>query len=464
MHNILIIDDEMSVCQLLTGFLNKNGFKTVSTTSGKQGLKLLQENSYDLILCDYRLNDLDGKVLYDKIRKISQEAVVIFITGYVNLRVAIDLIKEGVYQYLEKPLRPDDLLDTIKSAMQGKKTLKSNSKNGITPTSNQDLVLGDSRATKSLIKSVNLVGPTDYSVVIEGETGTGKESIAKLLHQQSNRNSGPFIPIDCGSLSKEIAGSELFGHEKGAFTGAFSDKVGAFELAEGGTVFLDEIGNLSMDIQIMLLRAIQERVIRKIGSVKVKNINVRIIAATNENLLDKVATGSFREDLFYRINEFNINVPPLRERRNDLALMVDRFLQNTSEELGKESPKLEGEVEKMFNEYPWPGNIRELKNTIRRACLLTPEGETISTQALPMTILNNEVLNNQGFETGFQNKKEAFNINQRRDLKSTAHMAEANHIQRILREAGHNKTKAAKMLNIDRKTLYQKLKRFELVS
>ncbi len=464
MHNILIIDDEMSVCQLLTGFLNKNGFKTVSTTSGKQGLKLLQENPYDLILCDYRLNDLDGTVLYDKIRKISQEAVVIFITGYVNLRVAIDLIKEGVYQYLEKPLRPDDLLDTIKSAMQGKNTLKPKPVNGIIPIGHDhDLVLGDSKATKSMIKSVNLVGPTDYSVVIEGETGTGKESIAKLLHQQSKRNSGPFIPIDCGSLSKEIAGSELFGHEKGAFTGAFSDKVGAFELAEGGTVFLDEIGNLSMDIQIILLRAIQERVIRKIGSVKVKNINVRIIAATNENLLDKVASGSFREDLFYRINEFNINVPPLRERRNDLPLMVDRFLEDTSEELGKESPKLDDDVEKIFIDYSWPGNIRELKNTVRRACLLTPEGETINSRVLPINMVNVAVLSTEGFEKGIQSPGDTSDINQRRDLKSTAHLAEANHIQKILQEAGHNKTKAAKLLNIDRKTLYQKLKRFELV-
>jgi two-component system response regulator HydG len=466
MHKILIIDDELSVCQMLEKFLKKKGYYAKSTTSGKQGIKILKMEFFDVVLCDYRLDDIDGKTLYPELRNANPEMVVIFITGYTNLKVAIQLIKEGVYQYLEKPLRPDELLEVLESALKLKKRNKSYP-NGHKPSSarHQDFIIGRSSSSREMVKTVDLVGPTDYSVVIEGETGTGKESLAQLLHEKSARKDGPFIPIDCGSLSKEIAASELFGHEKGAYTGAYSDKTGAFELAKGGTVFLDEIGNLSMDIQVMLLRALQEKVVRKLGSLKPRKIDVRIIAATNENLRDKVRNGSFREDLYYRINEFNITVPPLRERRGDMSLLINHFIAKTAEELGKPVPSISDEVLEVFNKYSWPGNIRELKNIIRRTCLLSGGSETITSKVLPRHLMEE---NRDDDETNFylgaakDRHKEVLLVENHTDLRKTAHMAEANHILKVLKEVGNNKTKAAKLLNIDRKTLYQKLKLYQL--
>ncbi|NHE57683.1 sigma-54-dependent transcriptional regulator [Cyclobacterium plantarum] len=460
MNKILIIDDEISVCKLLSGYLQKKGFETETTISGRQGLKKLQKEHFDVVLCDYRLGDYDGSTIYPEIRKVNPDAVVIFITGYVNLQVAIGLVKKGVYQYLEKPLRPDDLLDTIKMALSSKAKGKHYPEEHNEVSPEQELVMGRDESTKKLMKSLSLVGPTNYSVVIEGETGTGKESIARLLHQCSKRCNGPFIPIDCGSLSKEIGASELFGHEKGAFTGAFSDKTGAFELAEGGTIFLDEIANLSLDIQVMLLRALQERKVRKLGSVKLKEVDVRIIVASNENLLGKVKEGLFREDLYYRINEFNLKVPPLRERPRDLALLVNHYIEKTGKELDKSFCGLDEEVEVLFNNYSWPGNIRELKNTLRRACLLTEDGASIHRAALPASLLarDNEILADKIPQIGPLVDEELPVL----DLKSQAHLAEARHIRKVLLEVGFNKTKAAELLNIDRKTLYQKLKRFEV--
>ncbi|SHN17256.1 two-component system, NtrC family, response regulator HydG [Cyclobacterium lianum] len=461
MQKILIIDDEISVCKLLSGYLQKKGFETASTISGKQGLKKLQQEHFDVVLCDYRLGDFDGSSIYPEIRKVAPEAVVIFITGYVNLQVAIDLVKKGVYQYLEKPLRPDDLLDTIRIALSSKaKSRHYPEPRQHTVVAEEQPVLGQDTSSRELMKSLSLVGPTDYSVVIEGETGTGKESIARLLHQFSKRKNGPFIPIDCGSLSKEIGASELFGHERGAYTGAFADKTGAFELAEGGTIFLDEIANLSLDIQVMLLRAIQERKVRKLGSVRLKEVDVRIVVATNENLIDKVKEGLFREDLYYRINEFTIKVPPLRERPQDLCLLVKHYLEKTGRELDKSICGLDEEVDFLLKNYHWPGNIRELKNMVRRACLLTEDGERISSAALPASIREHEnsLLSDTVLPAAFEEAGEEPIL----DLKSQAHLAEAKHIRKVLHEVGFNKTKAAELLNIDRKTLYQKLKRFEL--
>lgn len=470
MYKILIIDDELSVCQMLGRFLEKKGYQTEATTSGKQGLKLLKNEHFDLILCDYRLNDVDGKTLFPEFKKVNPEAVVIFITGYTNIKVAIDLIKKGVYQYLEKPLRPDELLETLESALKSKKRDQSYPQKKILPAgSRQDFIIGKSCSSQELIRTIDLVGPTDYSVVIEGETGTGKESLARLLHERSKRKNGPFIPIDCGSLSKEIAASELFGHEKGAYTGAISDKTGAFELASGGTLFLDEIANLSMEIQVMLLRALQENVIRKMGSLKFRDVDVRIIAATNENLRNKVKDGGFREDLYYRINEFSILAPPLRERKNDMGQLIDHFVSKTSKELGKPAPSLTREVMDVFTAYFWPGNIRELKNIIRRACLLSSGQETITCKVLPRHMM---VEGGVGVEDEFNDFNlgafndmhgEIFVKDKINDLKATAHLAEAHHILKVLKEVDNNKTKAAKILNIDRKTLYQKLKLYQLV-
>ena len=459
MKKILIIDDEVSVCEMLTRFLVKKGYGAESTVYGKQGLQLLKEFDYDLILCDYRLKDYDGNEYFKEIKKIRPEITVIFITGYVNLKIAVELIKDGAYQYLAKPLNPDDLLVMVERALSNPEKVKISPKGKDKERGNsqQEYVVGTSAASKKLLKLIDIVGPTDYTIIIEGETGTGKESIARLIHDGSKRKNAPFIAIDCGSLSRELAASELFGHEKGAFTGAVGDKTGVFELAEGGTVFLDEVGNLSLDIQVALLRTLQERMVRKVGSLKQIKVDVRILAATNEDLQDNVAKGLFREDLYHRLNEFTVKVPPLKERLQDLPLFVDFFLEKTSEELDKEIPSISPEAWECLQAHPWPGNIRELKNVIRRACLLTAAGKEIGKQALPEQLTLRDV-DKQLNSPILAQVEEVKNM----DLKSMAQHAEAKHIIEVLNNVNFNKTKAAKLLNIDRKTLYQKLKLFKI--
>ncbi len=464
MKNILVIDDELSMCTLLEKFLSKNGFNVESTISGKQGVHLMKNKFYDVILCDYRLTDITAEDLFDEIKKNSNSSVVIFITGYANLNIAVNLIKEGAYHYLAKPLNPDELLEIIRKSLSADRPAPLKARNAARATAPEnddesrpleDYVYGNSPSSKKMLEYVRLVGPTNYTVIIEGETGTGKESLARLIHMESNRKAKPFMPIDCGSLSKEIAASELFGHEKGAFTGAVTSKAGVFELAEGGTVFLDEIANLSMDIQMALLRALQEKVIRRVGSLKEIPVDVRIIAATNENLFDNTGTSKFREDLYYRLNEFTLKAPPLRERIDDLSLFIDFFLEKTCTELEIEIPVVSDEVRGYFMRYDWPGNIRELRNVIRRACLLTGKNGVIKKEVLPDQIVTTGKVAPK--EVGLEAPAGGD-----LDLKSASMLAESKHILETLDKVHYNKTLAAKMLNIDRKTLYSKLKMFNI--
>lgn len=446
---------------MLTRFLTKNGYEAESTISGKQGIQLLKEQHFDLVLCDYRLKDFDGLEFFKEIKKVRKDMIVIFITGYVNLKIAVDLIKDGAYQYLAKPLNPDELLVMIEKALSHPEKVKVTSQKNDNPgpgTLHDEYIIGTSEPSKELLKLIQIVGPTDYTVIIEGETGTGKESVARLIHEESKRKGQPFYAIDCGSLSKEIAASELFGHEKGAFTGAISEKTGVFELAEGGTVFLDEVANLSLDIQVSLLRALQEKVVRKVGSLKQIKINVRIIAATNENVYNNVRNGLFREDLYHRLNEFTLKVPALKDRAKDLSLFVNFFLEKSAYELQKEVPEISQEAWDYMQAYHWPGNIRELKNVIRRACLLTVSGKEITKTSLPENLVaacDEKWQQSKSFSLPGQEDRGL-------DLKAMAQNAEAKHIMEVLNNVNFNKTKAAKLLNIDRKTLYQKLKLFKI--
>lgn len=309
-----------------------------------------------------------------------------------------------------------------------------------------------------MIRQAEKVAATNFSVLIEGETGTGKESLARMIHEKSNRNKGPFIAVDCGSLSREIAGSELFGHEKGSFTGALNSKTGFFEQADGGTIFLDEIANLSMDIQISLLRALQEKVIRKIGGAKEIPVDVRIIAATNEELHGKSQSAGFREDLLFRLNEFVLKVPTLRERKEDLPLFVDFFLDQTCKELCQEKPTLADGVMEYLHEYKWPGNIRELRNVIRRGCLFVNRHNEITVESLPHRLLYGRTKSSSEESTGAIITQANLNSEDTDDLKSTAIRAESLRIIEVLKEVHFNKTRAAEVLNIHRKTLYSKLK------
>ena len=475
MRNIMIIDDEINICTLLSKFLGKHGFKVDTTMSGNAALKMMKEKPYDLVLCDYRLKDTDGAQLMQDIRQLNPRTIVIIITGYTDVRVAVEMVKNGAYDYLSKPLYPDEILNLVHKAFahldaqgerdsvisvsqpQPQRRTESDS-NGEVPVSEpldqtNKYVYGESSGARELFRQIKLVAPTDYSVIIFGETGTGKESVAHLIHHHSKRSAQPFVALDCGSLSKELAASELFGHEKGSFTGAINTKIGAFEQAHGGTLFLDEVSNLSYDIQVALLRVIQEKVIRRVGSLKEIPVDVRIIVASNEKLSESVQRGKFREDLFHRFNEFTIYIPPLRERQEDLPLFVNAFVAQVEKELQKNCGKITPEVWACFQKYSWPGNIRELKNVIRRACLLTPEHQDITMSALPLEM---KEAFNQSYDEDHVSELAA--IANENDLKTVALQAEYNKIINVLKEVKYNKTKAAQLLNIDRKTLYNKLR------
>jgi two-component system response regulator HydG len=484
MRNILIIDDEINICTLLSKFLGKHGFKVDTTMSGATALKMMKEKTFDLVLCDYRLKDTDGAQLLQDILLINPRTIVIIITGYTDVRVAVDMVKNGAYDYLSKPLYPDEILNLVHKAfahmdaerereesMPMRSMNGASAGNGSAPAASSygepdgemldkshKYVYGESNGAKELFRQIKLVAPTDYSVIIFGETGTGKESVAHLIHHHSKRHNQPFVALDCGSLSKELAASELFGHEKGSFTGAINTKIGAFEQAHGGTLFLDEVANLSYDIQVALLRVIQEKVIRRVGSLKEIPVDVRIIVASNEKLSESVSKGRFREDLFHRFNEFTIYIPPLRERVEDLPLFVDAFMRQVERELQKNCGKITNEVWECFNRYNWPGNIRELKNVIRRACLLTPEHDDITLSTLPLEM--KESFAQQPYEEDHQVNMsgELISITNENDLKTVALQAEYNKIINVLKEVKYNKTKAAQLLNIDRKTLYNKLR------
>jgi len=448
MKKILIIDDDLSICKILSKFLQKSGYEVATALSGKQALLLLKKQSFDLVVCDYNLGDINGLQILSKINELYPQSIVIFISGYGNIQTAVDLVKEGAYHFLTKPLYPDIILKTIEEALSQKKPKKEKSPSKPRTVISQDnYVKGSSATAKKLFEHVALVAPTDYSVIIHGETGTGKEALARLIHNQSNRKEQNFVAIDCGSLSKELAASELFGHLKGAFTGAMQDKKGAFEIADGGTIFLDEIGNLSYEVQMYLLRTLQEKSVRCIGEVKEKVVDVRVIAASNEDLYEKVRQKSFREDLYHRLNEFKLEVPSLCERIDDLPLFVTAFINQAEEQLNKKIKGLSPAVRKLFQEYSWPGNIRELQNVIKRACLLTEEGGSIEIDSLPLEI------------TDFTEMRRA---TQPVELKNVILEAQKNEIKRVLEKVNYNKTKAASILKIDRKTLYNKLKEIDL--
>lgn len=466
MKKILIVDDEINIGLLLSKFLTRNGFEVSTSTSGSVAMELLSKETFNLVLCDFRLEDTDGREMLRKIKASYPSTGVIIITGYSDIKLAVELIKMGAYDYITKPLYPDEILNTINKAIETQNVL---AKSFAEPKSEQiakpdkssgtlpdEFITGDSAASKDLVRQIEIIAPTNYSVILTGESGTGKESVAKAIHLKSNRRDKVFIAMDCGSLTKELAGSEFFGHEKGSFTGALYTKIGHFEMANGGTLLLDEVGNLSYEIQAALLRTVQERKVKRIGSTKEIDLDVRIIVATNENLADAIQKGRFREDLFHRFNEFSIHVPPLRKREKDILLFAQSFLDMANMELNRNVEGFSEEVKECLLTYNWAGNVRELKNVIRRATLLS-ESNIIQLKALPLEISTFAKVS--AIETAVVNFQAK---DSHRDLKNAAHEAEYETIIKVLKEVNFNKTKAAKILNIDRKTLYNKMKAINL--
>ncbi len=471
---ILVVDDDNDIRLLLTRFLSKNGYETASAGSGASAIAWLKDNQPDLVLCDFRLDDMTGTQLLANIKELHPAAGVIIITGYSDVKDAVDVMKLGAFDYVTKPLYPDEILLTIKKALEAARntdtagTNRGSGKKAAKKTADvgEGFLLGDSKQFRAIMHQVDLVAPTNFSVIIYGESGSGKEMIAQQIHAKSNRAGKPFVAIDCGALSRELAGSELFGHEKGAFTGAVGQKAGSLEAANGGTIFLDEIANLSYDIQVSLLRVVQERKIRHIGGMKDIDIDVRIIIASNEKLWDLARSGKFREDLYHRFNEFSIEVPPLRKRKEDIMQFAHHFLRQTNAELGKNIEGFTPEVEESLVNYIWYGNLRELKNVIKRATLLT-DSALIEGKSLPFEISNFYKLQ---FEVAEEKNAPAPDTAPARDkknipvankLKAANIDAEYELILEALKKTDFNKSKAAKLLNVDRKTLYNKMKLFK---
>jgi two-component system response regulator HydG len=490
MQTILIIDDDRDMCLLLKRFLTRHGYEVLEAYNGKKSLELLETTEPSLVMCDFRLEDMEGNVLLGKIKEKYPNLPVIIITGYSDIKIAVEVMKMGAYDYITKPLFPDEILVTIKQALEtaSKETempvqqkMPSVSDTRTEPvtakekgpniTVSGEYIFGDTPVFKQILQQIDLVAPTSYTVIIHGESGSGKEAIAQEIHKRSKRKGKPFVAIDCGALSKELAGSELFGHEKGSFTGALNQKVGSFELANTGTIFLDEVANLSYDIQISLLRVVQERKMRRVGGVKDIELDVRIIIASNERLWDAVRRGKFREDLYHRFNEFSIDVPPLRQRPDDVMLFANHFLHQTNTELGKNIKRFSPEVESIFRSYVWYGNLRELKNVIKRATLLS-DGDEIEANSLPFEISHFSKLQfekqpepvmvtNSNIPASFTEVTENSRSLSETTLKGASIDAEYEMILKALKKVNFNKSKAAKLLNIDRKTLYNKMKQYQ---
>ncbi len=445
---ILIIEDDRTFSRILDNYLKKNNFHTDLFLRGEEALKAFQENSYDLVLTDFRLPDRDGLQVLAEVKASNPKIPVILMTGFSDIRTAVKAIKLGAFEYIVKPVNPEELLLTLQHALAGPAPQEEANKPKSSKGYKFDYIQGQSQEAKQIQQQIELVAPTDMSVIVLGESGTGKEYVSRMIHSLSARADQPFVAIDCGTLSDDLAASELFGHMKGAFTGALQDKVGHFEEANGGTIFMDEIGNLSYEVQIKLLRAIQERVIKRVGGNQDIPIDVRIIVATNEDLSYGAKSGSFREDLYHRLNEFSIKISPLRERKDDILLYADSFLENANQDLGKSVRSFDEKVEQIFTSYYWPGNLRELKNIIKRAVLLAKTNQ-ITTECLPPELVSQALTE----PVPIEKKSET-------DLKKIQEQNERELILKTLLEVRYNKSKAARLLGIDRKTLYNKIDKY----
>lgn len=439
MAKILLVDDDTTFCLMLKTWLTKRGFEVEEAFSCREALNKLKRMKRDIVLTDLRLPDEDGMYLLKSIKASTPEVQVILMTGYADIHTAVQAMKLGAFDYVAKPVIPDEILKKIQDALeqktepQGKKREKKGTASAY--------IKGSSQEADKLYEYIRLVAPTMMTVLITGESGSGKEYIARLIHNQSNRKEAPFVAVDCGAIPKDLAASEFFGHVKGAFTGALADKTGYFVAASGGTIFLDEIGNLSYDVQVQLLRALEERKVKPIGSNKEIAFDVRIISATNENLTKAVAEGSFREDLYHRLNEFSLKALSLRERREDIPVFAHHFLAASNEELGKDIIGFEDAVLEVFKNYSWPGNLREMRNVVKRATLLCQTGFIAMGDIPPELVAA---------------------TNQPEDLATKREKNEVELIREALAKCHNNKSEAARLLKIDRKTLYNKLKLYSI--
>lgn len=455
MKRLLIVEDDITYGTMMKTWLNKRGFAVDRVSRVSDAVHLLSDSAahggFDLVLSDLRLPDHDGLFLLEWMNRSDVSTPFIMMTSYAEVQNAVTAMKKGARDYIAKPCQPDMLLEKINDALRTAtpshsipSPVPSSAQSSAAPTA---CIEGDSEASRQLYSMVGLVAPTPMSVLILGASGTGKEHVARRIHALSRRAEGPFLAIDCGAIPKDVAASEFFGHVKGAFTGADSDKRGAFEAANGGTLFLDEVGNLSYDVQVQLLRALQERRIRPVGAMKETAVDIRLVCATNGNLRQQVAEGLFREDLYHRINEFTITMPQLKDRGTDILLFAEHFLKQANSELSRNVTGFDSAADDIIMGYGWPGNLREMKNVVKRATLMA-QGDCITASDITTALQ----------AAGAEPAAPVAATN--RPLHDADE--ERIRIEEALKATGGNKSKAAQMLGIDRKTIYNKIARYRL--
>ncbi len=441
--SLLIVDDELHVRESLSRWFIEDGYEVETADSARSALAVLGRRRFDVVITDIKMPGMDGLDFPKRIREVDSSVSIILITAYASVSTAVEALKSGAYDYLVKPFDPEELSRVVEKACEHVRLKEENlALRERLATAGKELVVGESREMKRVIELVESVAPTDTTVMIRGESGTGKELIARLIHAKSPRSFGPMVAVNCGALPEGILESELFGHEKGAFTGAVGRRKGKLELADGGTLFLDEIGEVPPKVQVELLRALEEKQIVRLGGTQPVPVDFRVICATNRDLEEALRDGSFREDLYYRIAVFRIDLPPLRERPEDIMPIAEHYLDRFARAMGRRVTGFSDEARRLLLSYRWPGNIRELVNAVERALVVCPEGE-IRPEHLP-------ILGRPAGEEGGEGSEE--------DLSLQA--MERRHIQAVLRRCEFNVTHAARMLGIDRVTLYNKMRKY----
>ena len=458
MGSVLIVDDEKEMRELLATILRQRGHETVVASDGESALDQIKKVWPDLVVLDFKLPDMDGIEMVPKIKSLHAEAHVVIITGYGDIELAVRAMKSGAYDFMCKPIERESFIFRIENALGAQKLSRQVAylKGELGKEMNLEHLMGNSSKIQEVFQRIKMFAPTDATVLIQGESGTGKELTARAIHHYSKRRNKPFVVVDCGTLPETLIESELFGYEKGAFTGAVDKKPGQFELAHGGTLLLDEVGNLSLSAQRKLLRVLQEREIQHLGGKKTIAVNVRIIAATNVSLRKAVEGGTFREDLYHRLNEFPIEVPPIRERQSDTMLLARRFLGEANFEFNKEVQAISQGAMRQLMAYSWPGNVRELKNVIKRAVLLADRA--ILPRHVSLSLGADSLGKESDPEVDFG--KDGFSL--KAVSRKAAERAEKELLIKALRETGGNKSKAARVLKIDRSALYYKMRKLGL--
>jgi len=454
METILIVDDEKNYPRILGAVLEEEGFEILTANSGKEALELLAASDVDLVLTDMKMPSMDGIELLERIKTRDRELPVIMMTAYGTVDKAVEAMQKGAYSYILKPFDNERMILYVNKAIAMYRVVKENRRlrSAVSSRYNFDNLIGKSKAMRAVFDLIRKVAPTGATVLIQGESGTGKELVAKSIHFNSPRRNKAFIAVNCAALAETLLESELFGHEKGAFTGAVATKKGRFELADGGTLFLDEIGELTAGLQVKLLRVLQEKVIERVGGTRPIPVDIRVIAATNKNLKSEMAAGRFREDLYFRLNVVHIPLPPLKHRQEDIRLLVEHFLRKYAAErkTGEPISAIEPEAERLFYEYSWPGNVRELENLIERLVILSSGGR-ITVADLPRSFREN-VNDNLYLDRIPTDAK----------LYDTLAMIEKSMIVRALKKSGYVQSRAAELLGIGKSGLNQKIKKYEL--